>query len=282
MKMLFSYFIKIVLPIFITVYFGYKGLNPTVNIEVFSNSSSILSAAKSAKNMKVQFGDEVVTELYLHTISLRNSSDVDFKPEDFDQGFEFTLKPDSTIYDVKINNKYPENLKIELNTINSSVVVNPMLFNANEYFVLDIYTDSPSLPRPSVRLPGQSELQFKEHSKFSLTEVLLLAFCVTVIYTIFFSYNEAMSEWFRVMLSLKVSVAELVAHIAMGLPVHLATLVLILNLRLTDSLSMSLYFSCVFVGGILSWYAQVIYKKKLARTNICVLEQSLAMAKREL
>ena len=113
-----------------------------------------------APDMEFAYGGEILPDLTVHWITLRNSGNVPIRPTDFEREIEIDFGPESKVHGADIEHTWPENLAPELITGVSNVAIEPLLLNPGDDIALRMYVSGgEGAPNVDARIAGVSTIE---------------------------------------------------------------------------------------------------------------------------
>ncbi len=147
------------------------------------SKTDLVGSLEGIEGVEISVGGAAIKEAALYVVKMKNTGTQPIAVNDFERPMKIEFEGD--VYAVKIKEIIPENLSLGFAIEKENVVINPLLFNQNESFSLEILSSSRSYPTIDSRVSGISEVEESypaQNQTARLIVVLILSFLLQVFY----------------------------------------------------------------------------------------------------
>lgn len=136
----------------------------------------------NSENIKIFYSDKEINNIYKVRIEIDNACNSEIKSEDYDKNISIVFDESINILSAIIKEKYPDDLDINLKMKDNKVLLDKMLLNKNDRFIMQFELTSKSnfikekldKIQVSARIVG---FKIKEKKPISLLSSLFNSFC---------------------------------------------------------------------------------------------------------
>jgi len=156
--------------------------NKNMDFEIISHSG-LVGEKNIIKGLEIKINDEAIKTLTFHSFIIRNSGSLPILSKDFEKPIKIYFKDNSTIYSSEVKRKQPSNLSVISRESENCLLIEPLLLNHNDEFVIDLYSSSTEYPAIDARIAGipAIDCKFPKSNKMSF----ILFTWVSVFFLIF-------------------------------------------------------------------------------------------------
>lgn len=130
----------------------------------------------NSENIKIFYSDKEINNIYIVIIEIDNACNSEIKPEDYDKNISIVFDESINILSAIIKEKYPDDLDINLKMKDNKVLLDKILLNKNDRFIIQFELTSKSnlikekldKIQVSARIAGFKIKKRKQISYFSL------------------------------------------------------------------------------------------------------------------
>jgi len=126
-----AFFGFVAIVISIIVYFAQRR-NKRLAYEIFSQTSVINTTDEVAGKIQILFEGKPVKKVHLLVIKIANIGNVPITKNDYERAVSLNFSENVQILSNEISSTYPENLKAEIDIIENSIIVKPILLNGGD------------------------------------------------------------------------------------------------------------------------------------------------------
>lgn len=161
-----------------------------ISYEIITNNPLINIEEGIANEIKILYRDEVVENVNLLVLKIKNSGNVRICSDDFESGINISLKNGGRVLFSEIIERVPKDINIEFENQDNSIYIKPLLINKQESFTLKSLVDSGSgevdinsrIKGTKILPKGESPKELKYLIYFSR----FIAILITYIYQVYY------------------------------------------------------------------------------------------------
>lgn len=98
----------------------------------------------NSENIKIFYSDKEINNIYIVIIEIDNACNSEIKPEDYDKNISIVFDESINILSAIIKEKYPDDLDINLKMKDNKVLLDKILLNKNDRFIIQFELTSKS------------------------------------------------------------------------------------------------------------------------------------------
>lgn len=95
-------------------------------------------------NIKIFYSDKKINNIYKVIIEINNAGNNEIKPEDYDKNISIVFDESINILSAIIKEKYPDDLDVDLDIKDNKVLLDKILLNKNDKFIIQFELTSKS------------------------------------------------------------------------------------------------------------------------------------------
>lgn len=157
----------------------------SLEYEIVSRSE-LIGEEFPINDLELKIKGESVNKVMLYTFRISNSGSEPILKDDFERPISINVPDDTKIYLARLKKKLPENLTLKYELNNNKLLIEPLLFNSDEEFEIELFSSSNVYPNIDARIAGITKIK----NKFPGSKQYIkrgIAFILAFFFLIFYS-----------------------------------------------------------------------------------------------